>query len=217
MFQMVASANGTARVTTSLLKGFAMSQPNRQAEYPIHDQFTARWSPRAFKDTALSEAELMRLFEAARWAPSASNNQPWRFAYGLRGDDGFAKIADALVPNNRAWAEKAGALVAVASATTVVRDGVANPNAWHAFDSGTAWGYFALQAHHSGLAVHAMGGFDAARLAENLNLPEGYVLHAVVAVGHRGEASQLPEPLQSREAPNGRRPISETVGHGGFK
>jgi nitroreductase len=194
-----------------------MTNANRQSDHPIHDQFTERWSPRAFKDTALTEAELLPLFEAARWAPSASNNQPWRFAYGLRGDEGFAKIAEALVPGNRLWAEKAAALVAVASATTVERDGKSSPNSWHAFDAGTAWGYFALQAHHAGLAAHAMGGFDAAKLAENLKLPEGYVLHAVVAVGHRGAPELLSEPLKSREAPNGRRPISETVGHGGFK
>jgi nitroreductase len=193
-----------------------MTHPGRHSDHPIHDQFTERWSPRAFKATVLTEVELLPLFEAARWAPSASNHQPWRFAYGLRGDEGFARIAEALVPGNRLWAEKAGALVAVASATTVLREGKAAPNPWHAFDSGTAWGYLALQAHLAGLAAHAMGGFDAEKLAENLKLPEGYVLHAVVAVGHRGDADLLSEPLKSREVPNGRRPIRETVGHGGF-
>lgn len=193
-----------------------MTHHSRHSDHPIHDQFTERWSPRAFKATVLTEAELLPLFEAARWAPSASNNQPWRLAYGLRGDEGFAKIAEALVPGNRLWAEKAGALVAVASATTVEREGKSSPNPWHAFDSGTAWGYLALQALHAGLAAHAMGGFDAAKLAENLNMPQGYVLHAVVAVGHRGDADLLPEPLKSRETPSGRRPIRETVGHGRF-
>jgi nitroreductase len=194
-----------------------MTKTSRQTDHPIHDQFTDRWSPRAFTERSLSEAEILALFEAARWAPSASNNQPWRFAYGLRGDEGFAKIAEALAPGNRVWAEKAAALVAVASASTLERNGEVSPNAWHAFDTGTAWGYFALQAHHAGLAAHAMGGFDAAKLAENLALPKGYVLHAVVAVGERGAAELLAEPLKSREAPNGRRPIGETVGHGGFK
>ena len=193
-----------------------MSSNPRVADYPIHPQFTDRWSPRAFTDKSISEAELMSLFEAARWAPSASNNQPWRFAYGLRGDAGFAKIAEALVPFNRAWAEKAGALVVVASASTVEKDGEAKPNPWAAFDSGTAWGYFALQAVHEGLVSHAMGGFDAEVLAKNLNLPAGYELHAVVAVGHQGNAADLPEMLQSREAPSDRVALSAIVGHGGF-
>lgn len=193
-----------------------MTQVQRKTESSVHDQFTARWSPRAFKDTALNDADLQPLFEAARWAPSASNNQPWRFAYGLRGDAGFAKIAEALVPFNRAWAEKAGALVVVASASTVEKDGEAKPNPWAAFDSGTAWGYFALQAVHEGLVTHAMGGFDAEVLAKNLNLPAGYELHAVVAVGHQGNAADLPEMLQSREAPSDRVALSAIVGHGGF-
>lgn len=193
-----------------------MTQVQRKTESSVHDQFTARWSPRAFKDTALTDADLQPLFEAARWAPSASNNQPWRFAYGLRGDAGFAKIAEALVPFNRAWAEKAGALVVVASASTVEKDGEAKPNPWAAFDSGTAWGYFALQAVHEGLVTHAMGGFDAEVLAKNLNLPAGYELHAVVAVGHQGNAADLPEMLQSREAPSDRVALSAIVGHGGF-
>ena len=98
-----------------------MTQVQRKTESSVHDQFTARWSPRAFKDTALTDADLQPLFEAARWAPSASNNQPWRFAYGLRGDEGFAKIAAGLVPFNRGWAEKAAALVVVASRSTVIR------------------------------------------------------------------------------------------------
>ena len=188
----------------------------RISDHPIHAQFTGRFSPRGFTDKALTEAELMPLFEAARWAPSASNNQPWRFAYGLRGDAAFGKIAEGLVPFNRSWAEKAAALVVVASRSTVAKDGVESPNTWASFDAGTAWGYFALQAHHAGLVSHAMGGFDAAVLAKNLNLPDGYVLHAVVAVGEHGDIEKLPEALQAREEPNGRLPLAETVGHGGF-
>lgn len=189
----------------------------RTADHPIADQFTGRWSPRAFAETALSAGDLLPLFEAARWAPSASNNQPWRFAYGLRGDAGFAKLADALVPFNRTWAEKAAALVAVASRSTVAKDGVENPNLWHTFDAGTAWGSFALQAHLNGLAAHAMGGFDAAKLADSLAMPAGYVLHAVVAVGYRGAADSLPEALRARETPSPRLPLDQIVGHGGFK
>jgi nitroreductase len=110
----------------------------RNPGYPIDDQFRARWSPRAFADAAMTEADVLTLIEAARWAPSANNLQPWRFVYGLRGDAGFAAIAEALVPFNRMWAEKAAALIVVASKTTTSKDGVDVPNSLHAFDTGTA-------------------------------------------------------------------------------
>lgn len=189
----------------------------RTADHPIAAQFINRWSPRAFAESPLSAADLLPMFEAARWAPSASNNQPWRFAYGLRGDAAFAKLAEALVPFNRSWAEKAAALVAVASRSTVAKDGVENPNPWHTFDAGTAWGSFALQAHLNGLAAHAMGGFDAAKLADALAMPAGYVLHAVVAVGHQGDPAILPDALRARETPSPRLALDQIVGHGEFK
>lgn len=194
----------------------AAIKSTRISDHPIHAQFLGRFSPRGFTDKTVTEAELMSLLEAARWAPSGSNNQPWRFAYGLRGEDAFSKIAEALVPFNRSWAEKAAALVVVASRSTVSKDGAELPNGSHAFDAGTAWGYLALQAYHAGLVAHAMAGFDAEVLAKNLNLPEGYVLHAVVAVGEHGDVEKLPEVLQARELPNDRLPLSQTVGHGKF-
>ncbi|OYU39170.1 MAG: hypothetical protein CFE33_12175 [Pseudorhodobacter sp. PARRP1] len=188
----------------------------RKADHPIHAQFTSRFSPRGFTEKTLTEAEVMAVLEAARWAPSASNIQPWRFAYGLRGDAAFGKIAEALVPFNRSWAEKAAALVVVASASTAQKDGKANPNPSHTFDAGTAWGYLALQAHHAGLVAHAMAGYDGDVLAKNLKLPEGYVLHCVVAVGEHGDIEKLPEALQAREAPNDRLPLAQIVAHGKF-
>lgn len=194
----------------------AVVKNTRSADHPIHAQFTDRFSPRGFTAKTLTEADLLPLLEAARWAPSASNNQPWRFAYGLRGDAAFGKIAEALVPFNRSWAEKAAALVVVASKSTVEKDGKENPNPWHAFDAGTAWGYLALQAHHAGLVAHAMGGFEADVLAKNLKLPEGYVLHAVVAVGEHGDIEKLPDGLQAREVPSDRLPLAKIAAHGSF-
>jgi nitroreductase len=193
-----------------------MSQPARKPDHAIHDQFTGRWSPRAFADTPVSEAEMKQLFEAARWSPSASNNQPWRFAYGLRGDASFEQIVAGLKGFNTGWAQKASALIVVASAKSVEKDGEKSPNAWHAFDTGAAWAHLALQAQDMGLVTHAMGGFEAEVLAKSLKLPEDYEIHAVVAVGHRGDKADLPEALQAREAPSQRRPISETVARGGF-
>lgn len=188
----------------------------RLADHPVDPLFLNRWSPRAFSAATMTEAEVMTLLEAARWAPSASNNQPWRFVWGLRGDAGFASILDALVPFNQTWAGKAAALVMVASKTTVTRDEGEAPNPYHAFDTGTAWAQLALQAHLKGFVTHGMAGFDHAKATANLMVPEGYALHAAVAIGHLGDPASLPEMLRARETPNNRLPLSETVRHGRF-
>lgn len=188
----------------------------RHADHPVHPMFLDRHSPRAFTDATLTEAQVLSLLEAARWAPSSSNMQPWRFAYGLRGDDGFARIADTLVPFNRSWAEKAAALVVIASKTVVEKDGVIHPNAAHAFDAGAAWMSLALQAHLNGLIAHAMGGFDKAKAAELLHLPADHDLHAVVAIGVHGTPDLLPEAIRPREAHNGRVALTDLAKHGTF-
>jgi nitroreductase len=188
----------------------------RSADHPIHPQFTARHSPRAFSNAEMTEAQMHQLLEAARWAASASNNQPWRAAYGLRGDTGFAAIAATLADFNAVWAPKASGLIAWASRSVVTRDGADAPNAWAAFDAGTAWGYLALQAQDMGMISHAMGGFDAAKLAASLNMPSDFTLHAVIAVGYIGDAADLPEPLRAREAPNGRNAVGSWAAKGKF-
>lgn len=193
-----------------------MSAP-RRPDHPVAPMFPTRWSPRSFTETPVSEAEVMRLLEAARWAPSASNHQPWRFVWARRGEAGFDAILGALVPFNQEWAQKAAALIVVASKDSVTgRDGADSPNRWAAFDTGAAWMSFALQAQEMGLAAHAMGGFEVPALAAAVSLPAGHSLQAVVAVGHRGPAEALPESLRAREAPNDRRPLAETVFHGRF-
>lgn len=188
----------------------------RVADHPVDPQFLGRWSPRAFSTEAVSEAQVLTLLEAARWAPSASNNQPWRFVWALRGEAAFDAIADSLVPFNKGWADKAAALIVVASRNVVDKDGGVTANGFHAFDAGTAWGHLALQAHLDGLAAHAMGGFDHAKTAAAIGLPEHHVLHAVVAVGYRGDAASLPEGLQSREAPSPRLALAEIAKRGSF-
>ena len=188
----------------------------RIADHPVHAQFLDRWSPRAFTAETMRAAEVLSLLEAARWAPSSSNMQPWRFVYALRGDAGFTAVADALVPFNRAWAEKAAALIVVASKTTVLKDEAQVASPTHAFDTGAAWAQLALQAHLSGWAAHGMGGFDHAKLAENVKVPDGYALHAVVAVGRQGNPASLPEMLQAREHPSDRISLSEVARRGSF-
>lgn len=190
----------------------------RVAEHPIDDMFVSRWSPRAFDPSPLSNDDLLTILEAARWAPSGGNVQPWRFVYALRGDDFWPALLGSLVPSNQVWAQKAAALVAVTSTTVYFRPNATDPtpNPSHAFDAGAAWGYLALQAMRSGFAAHAMGGFDAAAAATAIELPPSHVVHAIVAIGKRGDPQDLPEALRARETPNPRKPLSETTFHGRF-
>lgn len=188
----------------------------RLADHPVDPMFVNRFSPRSFTDAPMAEGELMILLEAARWAPSAANVQPTRLAWGLRGSEDFARIAGLLAPGNRPWAEKAAALVVVASKTFVERDGARQIHASAAFDAGAAWMSLALQAHLRGWVAHAMGGFDKERAAVELALPEGHQLHAVVAIGRQGPVEALPESYRPREVPSGRVPLDQIARQGGF-
>ena len=189
----------------------------RQPDHAVDPQFPSRWSPRSFTDRALSEAEVMSLLEAARWAPSASNHQPWHLVWARRGEAAFDALHACLTGNNLVWTAKAAALVAVASNDTVTnREGVEVANRTAGFDTGAAWMSLALQAQAMGLFAHAMGGFDKDRLALAINLPEGHTLHCVVAVGEQGPAAALPQDLAARERPSQRKPLAETTRHGWF-
>ncbi len=188
----------------------------RIPDHPIDQLFIDRWSPRSFSDETLPEPVLLTMLEAARWAPSASNHQPWRFAWGLRGEAGFDAILGALVQFNADWAGKAAALVAVASKSTVAGTEGDVPNPFHSFDAGAAWSNLALQVHLSGYVAHAMGGFDREKAAAALNLPADYALHAIVAIGRQGDAAALPEKLRAREMPNARLPLAQIARRGAF-
>lgn len=196
----------------------SLDQPvGRQPDHPVAPQFPARWSPRSFTDRAVSEAEVMSLLEAARWAPSASNHQPWRLVWARRGEAAFEAIRDTLTGNNPGWAGKAGALFVVASKDSVInRDGAEVPNRTAGFDTGAAWLSVALQANAMGLSAHAMGGFDKDRLSAAISLPPGHTIHCVVAVGEQGPPEALPEDLQAREKPSGRKPVDQIALHGRF-
>ena len=190
----------------------------RRADYPIDPMFIQRWSPRAFTGEAVPESVLRSMFEAARWAPSSSNAQPWRFFYALAGTPYFAKFLGLLNESNQTWAKQAGALVVLMSKTHQIssRDKTLVASYSHSFDTGTAWGFFAIEALKLGWAAHAMGGFDKARSIVELKLPEGYRPEAAIAIGRRAERSTLPEAVQAREIPNGRNPQTEFVFEGGF-
>lgn len=190
----------------------------RKPEFPVDVQFIERWSPRAFTGEAIAESQLMSFLEAARWAPSSNNGQPWRFAYVLRNDPEWTALFSTLNANNQTWVGNASALVAVASSHLIAKSGSTEfiANAMHAFDSGAAWAYMALQAHLQGWAMHGIGGFDKLAGAAVLHLPENHTLHMLAAVGKRGDATQLPDALQQRESPNDRKPLSTLSQRGSF-
>jgi nitroreductase len=194
------------------------SKNHRKADHEIDELFLARWSPRAFSADEISRDELFRLFEAARWAPSGYNAQPWRFIYARRGDAHWQRLLGLLIPFNASWAKDAAALVAVVSKPTLRPAGktedVANYS--HSFDAGAAWALLALQASLLGWQAHGMSGFDHARAVTELGLPEGYRPEAFVAIGKPGDKSQLPEGLQARETPSQRDPIQNLVFEGVF-
>lgn len=195
-----------------------MPTSSRLPQHPIDPLFTRRWSPRAFTGEAISQAELMHCLEAARWAPSASNSQPWRFVYALRDTPAWAPIFDTLIEFNRDWAHRAGALIVVLSRTRWIAPGYNEQRALpaHSFDAGAAWANLALQATQSGWHAHAMAGFDSARLRSNLNVPEDYAIEAVVAIGKMGDKSVLSEALAQRETPSQRLPLEAIVAEGRF-
>ena len=178
-----------------------------------------RWSPHAFDKThVISEDQVQLLLEAARWAPSAFNAQPWRFLYARRDTPNWPRYLALLNPANRSWAQQAAALVLVISNTRFLApcSNQEIPLASHSFDTGAAWAHLSLQASLSGWHTHAMSGLDRERACQELGIPEGYVLEVAVAIGKLGDKASLPEALQAREAPSPRRALSELVGEGDF-
>lgn len=179
----------------------------RTSTAPVHPIFPARWSPRAMTGEALSQQEMDALLEAARWAPSGGNGQPWRMVYALRGSAEFPAFLDLLVASNQVWAKQAGALVLFVSATLFEHNGKPSPS--HAFDTGAAWMSLALQGSLMGLAVHGIGGFDREKARAVLGIPEVFALQAMAAIGHRAAAETLPEALREREKPSLRKPLDQ--------
>jgi nitroreductase len=150
-----------------------MTEANgRKADYPIDSLFLDRWSPRAFTGEPISQDELFTMLEAARWAPSSGNVQPWRFIYGLRDTPAFDKLLGLLAPGNQAWAKNTSALLFfVSQKTRVSSDGKVTPLRTHSFDTGTASGFFALEARHKGWYAHGMAGYDGERAVKELISP----------------------------------------------
>jgi nitroreductase len=167
-----------------------------------------RWSPRAFTEAPVSANDLKLILEAARWAASSGNEQPWRFFVGIKGTETHGKILNILAESNQIWAGKAGVLILGAAAR---KGGKGNPNAYAFYDLGQSAVCMILQATALGLATHSMGGFDHEAALNVFNLGEEYAVGAVIAIGHQAEPSTLPnESLHEREiAPRKRKPLTE--------
>ena len=177
---------------------------------PVHPLVAERWSPRGFdREHELGDEALDALLEAARWAPSSSNSQPWRFLVTRRGEDAHGRLFAALAPGNQAWAGTASALVLVA-ARTATDDG--DPQPWALYDTGQAVATLVTQAQADGLSVHQMGGFDTAAVRAEFGLDGTLTPIVILAVGRRDGTAELPEPLADREAaPRARRPLSDLL------
>jgi nitroreductase len=163
---------------------------------------------------SLSEEELMVLFEAARWAPSSYNNQPWRVLYARRDSEHWPLFFDLLIELNQRWAKNAAALLVFISRTHFDFNG--KPAVTHSFDTGAAWENIALQGWLKGLVVHGMQGFDYDRARTTLNIPEGFQVEAMAAIGKPADPATLPRDLLAKEAPSDRRKLDQTICEGQF-
>ena len=190
----------------------------REAGHPIDPLFLQRWSPRAFTGEEIAPEDLLTMIEAARWAASSYNSQPWRFLYARRGTPPWEAFLGLLNPFNAGWAKDAAALVVLVSNSVMRPPGADKdvPSHSHSLDAGAASGNFALQATRMGWQVHGMVGFDKERAFAELNVPLGYRVEAVYAVGRPGDPATLPEALRGREVPSPRRPLAEIALEGGF-
>lgn len=180
-------------------------------EHPVHDLIKNRWSPRAFSDKPVSPEVLRSLFEAARWAPSSNNEQPWAYIVATKDyPENFEKSLGALVEFNANWAKHAPVLAIAVAELAFAKNNAPNRNAQ--YDTGAASMQLSIEATARGLVVHQMAGFDPETAKENYDIPQGWEPIAAMAIGYPGDASSLPEPYQSREnAPRSRKPIREFV------
>lgn len=195
----------------------------RKADYPILDVILNRISKRAFSDEMLSDEELMSLFEAARWAPSSYNNQPWRFLYAKRGTKNWDILFDLLVDFNKQWTKNAPVLVLLISKK--IFSGMRGPSekmngkmaTTHSFDAGAAWENLALQASANGIIAHGMQGFDYERARLLFRVPSDYQVEALLAIGKEGEADSLSSELAAKDkTPSVRKPLKEIICEGPF-
>jgi len=182
-----------------------------QTEVPIHELLARRWSPRAYDERPVEPETLKSLFEAARWAPSSSNEQPWRFLVATRNEpEDYDRLLGCLLEGNRKWVFRAPVLILSVASLQFEEDGKPNRHAFH--DVGLAAENLVLQATASGLIAHQMAGFDVEKARVSCAIPSGFEPVAMIAVGYPGDLSLLPAYLQERERkPRERKPAREFV------
>jgi len=172
-------------------------QASSDFESDVLDLIKSRRSHRAFSNRAIEPEKIKSLFEAARWAPSSSNEQPWTYVYATKGQELWEKIFEPLNPSNKVWAKEAPLLIVSFAKKNFSRNGF--PNGAAKYDVGAANAFLSLQATHLGLNTHQMGGFDHQLLRQNLNVPDIFDEGVIIAIGYKGDVNQLPAHLQERE------------------
>lgn len=187
----------------------------RTTDTAVNPMFLERWSPRAFDGSDMPKSDLDTIFEAARFAPSAMNLQPWRFLYARRGDENWERFLSWLVPKNREWAQNASVICYIVSKQVMGEP--ERPNRSHSFDAGAAWVSLALQATLLGYHTHAMAGVDFVAAAAGLDVPESFRVEAAVVIGKMGNLTQLSEELRAREVISPRKPRDEIACPGNFR
>jgi nitroreductase len=187
----------------------------RTADHPIDPLFIDRWSPRAMSGESITHEELFTLFEAARWAPSSGNSQPWRMLYAHRGSEHWPRFFGLLAEGNKTWCVNAAVLVVFVS--QMLREGTDRVLPTHAYDTGSAWMSLAYQAWMSGYVAHGMAGFDYERARTELGVPQNFQVNAMCAIGRPGPLENLPEPLRVRETPSPRKKVEEFAFEGRFR
>lgn len=193
------------------LKRIRNMKPRPRFEYPLHELIQKRWSPRAFAERQVTEEQALTLLEAARWAASCLNEQPWRFIWSLKNDsERYRKLLDCLNPRNQEWAATAPLLLLTLAQTTFGGNG--KPNSWCEHDLGLAIGNLTAQASAMDLYVHNMGGFSVEKVSAHFVLPEEVKPVTMVAIGYLGNPAQLSDFNQKRELePQERKPLAELI------
>ena len=172
-------------------------EKHANTNHELHPELKKRWSPRAFSDKKVEKEKLQRIFEAARWAPSASNEQPWYFIVGEAGDETYKKIFDTLVEFNQLWVKTAPLVVLAIGKISSEKSG--QENGWYKYDVGQAVAHLTFQATLEGLWVHQMGGYDAQKAGEVFEVPEGYEVVSAFTLGYMGDYKVLHPNLQKME------------------
>ena len=184
----------------------------RKSDYPINPLILNRWSPRSMTGEALNDDDIMSLFEAARWAPSSYNNQPWRFIYAKRNTKHWDRFLNLLVEGNKIWAKNAALLVVVISRKNFEFN--EKPAITHQFDAGSAWENLSLEASSRGIVAHGMQGFDYKKAGVDLGIPPDFEVMAMIAIGKKGSTEILPAELQEKEKLTDRKPLKEIIMEG---